>query len=325
MIQVLYAIYYDASFISVSPLVPYLTLQDSACKLEKTALMAKGCCVMNLFEGKTIGFIGGGEMTSAIVCGMVKSGLIAPDRITVTDTHSEKLEKLRAETCVRIILNDRRSGCGMLQLIRESDIIVLSVKPQSLDELLQSVSDALRPGQLVVSIVSGVNLEKLERSLPVPVVRVMPSTPATVGAGIAGIVPGSACSDEEVRLVTGLFETVGKTYRIPESMIVPISSVGGSAPAYVYMFIEALANAGAELGFSHAAALEIAAQATLGAAKMVLESGVHPAVLKENVCSPGGSTIAGVHSLEQSGLRAAVMDAILAGKNRVREIERECS
>lgn len=264
-------------------------------------------------------------MTSAIVSGMVKSGCVASDRIIVTDTHSEKLERLHSETGVQTVLNHRNSGNGMLQLIRESNIVVLSIKPQSLDDLLFSVADALHPGQLAVSIVSGVSLEKLERNLPVPVVRVMPSTPAMVGAGIAGIAPGRTCSDEEVQLVTDLFETIGKTYQIPENMMVPISNVGGSAPAYVYMFIEALANAGVELGFSHATALEIAAQAALGAAKMVLESGIHPAVLKENVCSPGGSTIAGVHSLEQSGLRAAVMDAILAGRNRVREIERDCS
>lgn len=264
-------------------------------------------------------------MTSAIVGGMVKSGLVSPARLFVTDTHGDKLEKLQAETGVSVLLNDRTTNDGAAGLIQSCDILVLAVKPQSLDALLASVADGFRPGQLVISIISGVNLDRLEQLIKLPVIRVMPNTPMLVGAGVAGIAPGSACTPEQVQMVTELFGTVGKTYLVPEEIIVSISTVAGSSPAYAYMFIEALANAGVELGLSQTMSQEMAAQAVLGAAKMVLESGAHPAQLKESVCSPGGSTIAGVHSLEKNGLRAAVMDAIMAGKNRVKEIEKDCS
>lgn len=280
---------------------------------------------MKTYADKKIGFIGGGQMTYAIVSGMVKSGLVSPAMLFVTDTHADKLEKLQNESGVGARLNDRKTNSGAVALIQTCDILILAVKPQSLDELLLSVAGAFRPGQLIISIISGVVLSRLERLIKAPVVRVMPNTPMLAGTGVAGIVPGSACTEEQVQMVTDLFQTVGKTYLITEDMFAPIGNVAGSSPAYVYMFIEALANAGVELGLSKDMSQEIAAQAVLGAAKMVLESGDHPAQLRENVCSPGGSTIAGVHSLEKNGLRSAVMDAIIAGRNRVREIEKECS
>jgi pyrroline-5-carboxylate reductase len=159
-----------------------------------------------------------------------------------------------AETGVGTLPNDRKTNSGARSLIESCDILVLAVKPQSLDALLAGVADGFRPDQLVVSVISGVNLDRLEQRIKSPVVRVMPNTPMLVGAGVAGIVPRQSCTPAQV-----------------------------------------------------------------------LEGGSHPAQLKESVCSPGGSTIAGVHSLEKNGLRSAVMDAIIAGKNRVKEIEKDCS
>ena len=263
-----------------------------------------------------IGFIGGGNMGSAMMTGLVKTGVCAPEQVIVFDVYEPTLERLQKELGIQTT-NQVKS------LIQEADMIVLAVKPQVLPSVLEKHGSAITTDQVVISIAAGITLDRLTGLLSDQhkLVRVMPNTPAMVGEGMAGICTNANVTEEERAEVLEIFNCFGKAELIPEKLIDAVVGVSGSSPAYVYMFIEALADGAVREGMPRAQAYKFAAQAVLGSAKMVLESGKHPGELKDMVCSPAGTTIEAVYALEKSQMRAAVMEAvhIAAEKNRTME------
>ena len=212
-------------------------------------------------------------------------------------------------------------------MIQGGEIVILAVKPQMLAPVLAEARPVLTPQQLVVSIVAGVPLAQLMLSLgpTVRIIRVMPNTPSLVGACAAAFSPGGAATADDEQLVERMFRAVGVAYRVPEKLLDAVTGLSGSGPAYVAVVIEALSDGGVLMGLPRDVATTLAAQTVFGTAKMVLEAGLHPGVLKDMVASPGGTTIAGLHALEHGGLRAALMDAVEAATRRAEELGKEAS
>ncbi|RZB66631.1 pyrroline-5-carboxylate reductase 3 [Asbolus verrucosus] len=250
---------------------------------------------------ETIGFIGGGNMAKAICEGIVRKGLMDYSQLYVSAPHIEHLQEWN-NLGAHITTEN-----GMV--VTESDVIFLAVKPHVLPEAVANVYETLRKpvkGKLFVSILAGVTLEALENCLATlegsRVIRVMPNTPMMVGEGCTVFCPGQRASDADIALVKALLETSGVCQQVPESLINAVGAVAGSGPAFVYLIIEALSDGGVKMGIPRAMATHFAAQTVLGAAKMVLESGKHTGTLKDEVCSPGGTTITGIHALEKGGV-----------------------
>lgn len=254
---------------------------------------------------KRIGFIGCGNMGTAILEGMVKSQQVLPDNILVYNRSEQSLVIL-CQT-----FGCRKAGSAQ-EVANEADILIIGVKPAMVVEILRLIKPVLRPAVILVSIAAGVTLATLEAALNQrqKVVRVMPNTPALVNAAMSSVTPNAYMTSTESDEIVALFQGVGEVALVPESLIHAVVGVSGSAPAYVFMFIEAMADAAVLGGMSREQAYQFAAQAVMGAAKMVLETGKHPAALKDMVCSPGGTTIAAVQMLEEKGFRAAVIAAI---------------
>lgn len=262
---------------------------------------------------KKIGFIGGGNMGGTMMSGLVKTGAFLPEDVIVYDTYRPAAEKLVSR--LGILPADSAED-----LVDAAQILVLAVKPQVLPSMLEGISDKITKDKLVVSIAAGVTLSRLEGLLSKEhkIVRVMPNTPAMVGEGMAGVCTNPNVTEEEKQEVLTIFGCFGKAEPVPEKLIDAVVGVSGSSPAYVYMFIEALADGAVMEGMPRSQAYTFAAQAVLGSAKMVLESGKHPGELKDMVCSPAGTTIEAVKALEDGAFRALVMDAVhvAAEKNR---------
>ncbi|MBW7981117.1 pyrroline-5-carboxylate reductase [Enterobacillus tribolii] len=254
---------------------------------------------------QTIGFIGCGNMGKAILGGLIASGLVPAQHIRVYNRSADSVAAIVREYGVR-------GAADASEAARDSDVIIIGVKPAGVTGVLKQISGVLRPETIVISIAAGVTLETLQGALPErqKAVRVMPNTPALVNAGMSSITPNEYLTQDDTENVVRLFSSFGKAEVVPESLIHAVVGVSGSAPAYVFMFIEAMADAAVLGGMPRAQAYEFAAQAVLGSAKMVLESGKHPGALKDMVCSPGGTTIEAVKVLEEQGLRAAVINAI---------------
>ncbi|MGE1560779.1 pyrroline-5-carboxylate reductase [Pantoea septica] len=254
---------------------------------------------------KKIGFIGGGNMAKAIIGGLVKSGQVAPSNIWVFDRKAEANEALAREYGIQ-------AAESAEALAREVDILFGAVKPNVILKVLKDVASQLKKEALVVSIAAGVTLDSLATVLghDRKIVRVMPNTPALVNEGMTSITPNVLVEQPEIDEVVTIFESFGKAAVVSEYLIHSVVGVSGSAPAYVFMFIEAMADAAVLGGMPRAQAYQFAAQAVKGSAQMVLETGKHPAELKDMVCSPGGTTIEAVKVLEEKGFRAAVMEAM---------------
>jgi len=255
-----------------------------------------------------IGFIGLGNMATAMIGGMLGKGLAVPSDIIGSARTEATRERVQAQYRIAAVPDNRQTA-------READILFLAVKPVFLAEVIEEIRDEVRPECLVVSIAAGRDLNWLKNTFARPelkIVRCMPNTPALVLEGCTGICAGEEVSPEELDRVVGLMESFGRASIVPERLMDAVVGVSGSAPAYVFLFIEAMADGAVAAGMPRKQAYEFAAQAVLGSAKMVLETGRHPGELKDMVCSPGGTTIAAVKVLEEKGLRAAVMDAMEA-------------
>ncbi len=264
---------------------------------------------------QTLGFLGAGQMATALASGWLKAGQLEPSRILASDPYAPSREAFRTATGGKVTSNN-------LELARISSVIVLAVKPQVLPALLAEIRGNLRSDALVLSIAAGVKLEKLSELLPANqrVIRVMPNTPALVGCSASAYSLGATATDEDAKLVRELFEAVGIAFEVPEKLLDAVTGLSGSGPAFGYVFIEALADGGVKMGLPRDVALKLAAQTVLGAAKMVLETGLHPGQLKDAVASPGGTTIAGLHALELGAFRAAAMNAVEAATKRSQEL-----
>ena len=269
--------------------------------------------------GRKIGFIGAGQMAEAIIRGVLKSGLADSEDIYIVDVEN-RVKYFDEQLKIKNSLSDMSAGYDFL--IDNCDIVLLAVKPQALKEVMERLQGAhWKKGQLIISIVGGAKTSAIEKYLDgVPVVRVIPNTPMLVNVGASGVALGKYAAAADADIALTIFRSLGVAYLVPENLIDPITSVSGTGPAYVYMFIEALADGGVEMGLTREMAQTLAAQTVMGAAKMVLETNEHPGRLKDNVCSPGGATIAGVRALEQGGFRGIIMNAVEAGKIRMEEV-----
>ena len=274
---------------------------------------------------KHIAFIGAGNMGGALVRGACKA--LDPQEVLIYEPSQKAAAALSAETGCQVAA----SGA---QAVREARYVMLCVKPQVLEPVLEGLLPALREGaqagehRVVVSIAAGVQLEALDQmlargGLELPVVRIMPNTPAAIGQGVLLIAPGPRVSGEDYAGLEQALGRCGLLERVTEQQLDQGSAISGCGPAFVYMFIEAMADACVRYGVPRAKALMYAEQTILGSAKLALESGRHPGQLKDDVCSPGGTTIEGVYALENAGFRAAVMDAVSAACKKTFDLGRK--
>ena len=252
---------------------------------------------------KMIGFIGAGNMGSAMIGGILDASLVTTSQIIASAHSPETLDKIRTKFSIETTPSNE-------VVAERSDILFLAVKPNKFAEVLPQIKDHLKSDCLIVSIAAGQPIANIEAMLGhVKLVRAMPNTPALVGAAMSALCPNDKVTPEEIKLVESLFNSFGRAEVVPESMMDAVVGVSGSSPAYVYMFIEAMADAAVADGMPRAQAYKFAAQSVLGAAKMVLETGKHPGELKDAVCSPGGTTIEAVAALEHGGFRDTVISA----------------
>ncbi len=253
-----------------------------------------------------IGFIGAGTMASAIIFGLINSGKINLGNVTASEISEERARKVSKEIGINVIKDNQ-------ELVKNSDIIVLSMKPYNLEPVLYEVKDFITPDKLIVSIAAGVSTDFIEDILghKSHVIRVMPNTPVILNEGMSAVCKGRNVSEENLKLVTDLFKSVGRCIEVPEKLFDSVTAISGSGPAFIYLIIEAIADGGVKLGLTKQAALQLAAQTCLGAAKMVLETGKHPAVLKDEVSTPGGCTIAGLMVMEEQGVRSALSKTVI--------------
>lgn len=264
---------------------------------------------------KTIGFIGSGNMGKAMMGGIIKSKLVEPSKVIICDISEERLNAIKDEFGVQTTTDSS-------ELAKRADIIFLSVKPNVYNVVMEGIKNYITEGKIVVSIAAGKSIEDVEKVLGenIKLVRAMPNTPALVGEGMSALCPNKNVTPEEVNDIKSIFESFGKAEIIPEHLIDSVIGISGSSPAYVFMFIEAMADAAVLGGMARDKAYQFAAQAVLGSAKMVIETGMHPGELKDMVCSPAGTTIEAVRTFEEKGLRAAVIEAIVRCMEKSKEM-----
>jgi pyrroline-5-carboxylate reductase len=261
-----------------------------------------------------ITLIGGGKMGEALIRALCDSGLAQPSQIAACDPVEARRASLAALGVRALARNP--------EAVADADLVIVAVVPHVMPTVLTELAPALKAGSLVVSIAAGVPLSQIEPRLPegTPVIRVMPNTPVQVGAGAAGIARGRHATPAHVERVLQIFNAAGRAVEVPERLMDAVTGLSGSGPAYVCLVVEALADGGVKMGLPRDVALMLAAQTVFGAAKLILETGKHPAQWKDMVASPGGTTIAGLAELERSAVRGALIDAVEAATDRAREL-----
>jgi pyrroline-5-carboxylate reductase len=265
--------------------------------------------------GTTIAFLGAGNMAEALVKGLLRAGVAAPSEILCTDRRHERGPELSQRYGIRFTPSN-------VDAVREAGVVVLSVKPQVMDKVLDEIGPHLDQTKLVISIAAGVPLAAIERKVGhgVRIVRCMPNTPALVGAGATALSPGEHATEADLKQAKALFDAVGTSVIVDEGLLDAVTGLSGSGPAYIFLVIEALADGGVKAGLSRQHAMDLAAQTVFGSAKLLIETGEHPGRLKDQVTSPGGTAIAGLHTLEAGGLRTTLMNAVESATNRSREL-----
>jgi len=266
---------------------------------------------------KKIGFIGCGNMAQAMISGLIKSKLILPTQIMASALTEKKLNFAKDNYGILVSNNN-------MDILEFSDIIFMAVKPNVYRTIIDEIKFHLKKDSIIITIAAGVNLSFIEKAFGyrLKVIRTMPNTPALVGEGMSALCANELVTKEELELVVKIFESFGKVEIIDEKLMDAIPAISGSSPAYVYMFIESLADGGVLDGIPRDKAYKLAAQAVLGAAKMVLETGMHPGALKDNVCSPGGSTIEAVATLDKEGFRSAILSAMKSCTKKSKEMSK---
>ena len=272
---------------------------------------------MSILAAQTIGFIGAGNMAEAMIRGLVKGGHIAADRVIASGPRRERLDELKAKYAIVVT-------SANADVASAANLVVLSVKPQIMDKVLREIGEHLKPGTLVVSIAAGIDTATIEAAIPdtMRVVRAMPNTPALVGAGATAISAGKLASENDLSTCRALFDAVGITVTLDEIHLDAVTGLSGSGPAYIFLILEALADAGVKVGLARRNAQRLAAQTVMGSAKMLLDTDEHPGKLKDMVTSPGGTAIAGLHTLEEGGLRTTLINAVETATRRSLELGR---
>jgi pyrroline-5-carboxylate reductase len=266
-------------------------------------------------KSRRIGMLGAGNMAGALIRGLLASKSVSPEQIVASDVRADHLKELEAQYGIKTFSDNRK-------LAEVSNLVVLAVKPQVIDRVLDQMADAFAPDTLLVSIAAGVPIRSLEARLPehVRVVRAMPNTAAIALAGATGIAPGSRATQQDIDDTQALFAAIGRSVVLDETLIDAVTGLSGSGPAYVMVMIEALADGGVKVGLHRDTALLLAAQTVYGSAKLLLETGEHPGRLKDMVTSPGGTAIAGLHTLESGGVRRTLIDAVESATKRAIEL-----
>ena len=261
-----------------------------------------------------LGVIGAGNMGSAIIRGYIGNGA-DPQSVIVCGHHPERLEPMAAELGITLM-------SSAVELTEVSDVVLLAVKPKDAGKVLEEINPAFTPGKILVSIVAGKTMEDLAAVCPAAekIIRVMPNTPALVRSGMTALCWNDSVGEEEFEAVKEIFEGIGRVQEVPENQMDAVTGLSGSGPAFVYLFIDALSDAGVLCGLTRAQALELAAQTVYGSARMVLETGTHPAALRDAVCSPGGTTIEGVRELEAGAFRSTVIEAVIAACEKSKKL-----
>ncbi len=264
---------------------------------------------------QTLGFVGGGQMAEALIKGLLSEGLFKPGRIMASDPSKDRRHHLKKTFEIETTSENRK-------VVEGSDAIILAVKPQVMEDVLEDIRPYVSSKHLIISIAAGITIFCLERELSdsARVVRVMPNTPALVQAGAAALCPGTSADEDDLRVALHIFEAVGKAVIVPEILMDAVTGLSGSGPAYVFTFIEGLIDAGVREGLARPIARELVVQTVLGAALMCRNTEKHPAELTAMVTSPGGTTIAGLHALEQGAFRGVLMDAVMAATQRSRDL-----
>lgn len=262
-----------------------------------------------------IGMLGAGNMAGALIEGMLASGTVRPEQMRASDMREERLKELERQYSI-VTHKDNA------ELVNWANVVVLAVKPQVVDRVLEQLTPAFNADCLLVSIAAGVPIRALEARLPpgVRVVRAMPNTAAIALAGATGIAPGVHATQDDLKIARTLFDAVGRTVVLDENLIDAVTGLSGSGPAYIMLIIEALADGGVKVGLHRDTALLLAAQTVYGSAKLLLDTGEHPGRLKDMVTSPGGTAIAGLHTLESGGLRRTLIDAVDSATKRAIEL-----
>jgi pyrroline-5-carboxylate reductase len=263
----------------------------------------------------TIGFLGAGKMATALAKGFVKAGLVASEQIIASDVSEAASAAFGKEV-------GSKTTAFNPDVARFAEVLILAVKPQQVADVLSEIREHFTEKHLLLSIAAGVPLAKLESGLGTGarVIRVMPNTPALVGASASAFALGRSALTTDGELAQKLFAAVGIAFQVKESLLDAVTGLSGSGPAYGYLFIESLSDGGVAAGLPREVATRLAAQTVLGAAKMVLETGLHPGALKDMVTSPGGTTIEGLHELEKGNLRGAVISAVRAAAEKSKKL-----
>lgn len=271
-----------------------------------------------MLKNKNIGLIGAGNMGRAIISGLIDNQVVAPDRIFFADADKSQADRLVGSFGIHALPDN-------LSIVERCDPIILAVKPQIIAPVLRQIAPRMDTDRLLISIAAGVTVTTIESLIPagVRLVRTMPNVCLTVQEGMTALVSGSFAAEADLDLAETIFKAVGRTVRLPdESLMDAVTGLSGSGPAYVFLIIEALADGGLRMGLPRAEALLLAGQTVLGAARLLVQSGQHPAQLKDMVTSPGGTTIAGLNALEQGAVRHALMQAVAAATQRSGELGR---
>jgi pyrroline-5-carboxylate reductase len=262
-----------------------------------------------------IGFLGAGKMATALAKGFVRAELVLPGEIIASDPHDAARQHFTDEVGARTVTVNS-------EVVKFSNVLILATKPDQVSAALADIRKLFTENHLLISIAAGVTLAKLEAAMPAGarVIRVMPNTPALVGAGASAFALGKSATTADGELAKKLLSAVGVALQVKESLLDAVTGLSGSGPAYVYQFIEALSDGGVAAGLPRDIATKLAAQTVLGAGKMVLETGQHPGALKDQVTSPGGTTIEGLHELEKGRMRAIVMSAVRAATEKSKKL-----
>lgn len=268
-----------------------------------------------MIKDKNITIIGSGKMGDIILSGLLNAGTVKNSRVTATDHSEQRLDYISKKHLVNTSLNNSEA-------VSSADIVILCIKPQNAVTVLTEISESFKDGALLISIMAGVTIQKIESLVPynISVIRAMPNTPTQVNAGMTAISGGTKTTVFEMDLAKSLFSSIGDTIELEEKHVDAVTGLSASGPAFIYIVIEALADGGVKCGLPRDVAIRLASQMTLGSAKMVLDTGKHPAILKDDVTTPAGCTTDGILALEEGGVRVTLIKAVSEATRRAKEL-----
>lgn len=264
-----------------------------------------------MLKNRQVGFVGAGNMGEALIKGLLHGHLCRPEQITCSDIRPERLKIIKEAHGVKTTSSNS-------DVVKHSDIVILAVKPQILKQVVGDIGKYFEPSKLVISIAAGVAMDSIEycAKQELKLIRVMPNICVSVGEGISAIAAGKHATKEDMMVAKAIFESAGKSLFIEEYLLDAVTGLSGSGPAYIFLIIDALADGGVKVGLARSDALLLASQTVLGSAKMLIETGEHPGRLKDSVTSPGGTSIAGLHALEEGGVRTTLIKAVEVATER---------